>query len=179
MKEKALQKERRKTYWQELERQRTELDARAKNSNQAGSTQEKEAILAHQDFVKQASEMEKSRESEKKQKAAIIMEENRKEKKRAELIVKDREVSENQSIMETLKRLNEEEEAKIREERNVKSKRTNALRESYAVQEEIKRRQKMQVRELDKLFKAKEEEQSVEDEKNRQRVYLLIIPLVL
>ncbi len=168
--ERQLQKERQRLYSQQLAAQKAELDSRMRRNTEVGSVEDREAVQLQTDFVKQKAELEKLQSAEKRAKAESIMQENLVEKRRATMAVKELEKQDNMMVLEQIKRINEEGEQKVRDEKDVKVRVVNALRESYEIQEEMKRRQRMQTKELDKVFLKKEEELSQENERNRQRV---------
>eukprot|EP01022_Parablepharisma_sp_SALTPOND_P004753 TRINITY_DN120900_c2_g1_i1.p1 TRINITY_DN120900_c2_g1~~TRINITY_DN120900_c2_g1_i1.p1 ORF type:complete len:582 (+),score=100.30 TRINITY_DN120900_c2_g1_i1:754-2499(+) len=133
--------------------------------------QEKETMQFQNDFVKQRAEMEKQRELEKKMTAANIMNENIREKIRTKQLLREKETKETQKILEAIKQKEQEEEQRVKEERDAKLRKIYALRESYAVQEEIRRQQKLQEKEIDRIYLSREEELALENEKNRQKYF--------
>jgi hypothetical protein len=123
--------------------------------------------------------MEQAKIQEKKMKASNIMEENIKEKKRVEQEMKEKEKYEDQMMQFSLKRLQEEEERKLLEEKEAKKKLVNSLKVSYAIQGNLKKQQSEKERELDRRFLQIAEEKSLENERNRQRVSFLSIIFVI
>lgn len=168
--EREIQRERQQGYRRELEAQKAELDARIKRSQEAGTLEEREAVQMQADFIKKNVETEKLEQMEKRAQTGAMMRENLAERQRAEQVAKEREYRENRLILEDAARLAEEEQRKLRIQGEMKARVTNALRESYAIQESMKRQQDMREKEIDRAFLAKEEQCSAENERNRQRV---------
>ncbi len=177
--EREIQRERQQGYRRELEAQKAELDARIKRSQEAGTLEEREAVQMQADFIKKNVETEKLEQMEKRAQTGAMMRENLAERQRAEQVAKEREYRENRLILEDAARLAEEEQRKLRIQGEMKARVTNALRESYAIQESMKRQQDMREKEIDRAFLAKEEQCSAENERNRQRVPSLLAEAVV
>lgn len=155
-----------------MDYQKQELEKNAQKRVAAGSNIDKEAVEMQNDYIKKIQEIEQAKIQEKKMRALSIMEENIKEKRRAEQEMREKEKNEDQLMQFSLKRIQEEEERKQFEEIEAKKKLVNSLKVSYAIQGSLKKQQTEKQKELDKKFLQIAEERSNENEKNRQKVLI-------
>ena len=170
LQEKMWQKEQQKAYLQDLDQQRREIQMRSRQSLEDGSLDDKVAVAIQKEMATEAAAREKKRVEDKKSRALNLMEENMREKQKADQELREQTAQEHQLVHTTLRRMQEEDEKKAAAERNVKTKLVNSLQESYAVQTSLAKRQRERERELDKLFTAQQIERTAENEKNRQKV---------
>eukprot|EP01022_Parablepharisma_sp_SALTPOND_P008210 TRINITY_DN135387_c1_g1_i1.p4 TRINITY_DN135387_c1_g1~~TRINITY_DN135387_c1_g1_i1.p4 ORF type:complete len:186 (-),score=57.72 TRINITY_DN135387_c1_g1_i1:1216-1773(-) len=163
-------KERQALYRQELENQRKEIQTRINMSKNMDSQKDKESLQKQLNFMKETADGDYLKEKQKKALAINIMDENVKLKRKVLEEAKEKEQRETLAVMERLKRIEEEEKAKIEAEKQNRIKLANALKESYNVQEDIRRQQREKLKELDKVYSEKHKERLMEEEKYRQRV---------
>lgn len=178
MREKEVYKERQKLYRQELDIQKQEIEKVSQKRSEAGMSVDKEIVEISKDFAKKAAEIEQEKLLEKKKIAQTIMEENIKEKRKAILNQREQIKKEDQVVQDSLKKVQEEEERKLKNEKDAKKRLINALQMSYAVQGSLKKQQTEKEKELDRKFLAISEAQSDENEKNRLKVRIFFNFLV-
>ena len=175
IREKQLTKERQNIYKQELEKQRKEIQERAAASKNVVSEFEKKAVQDQVDRLREIAAKESMKGKLKKKIEMSIMNENINIKRKNVEENKQVELYENSVMMNELKRLETEEKVKTRTEKVNKDEMANALKEAYVVQQSMKQQEKEKLKQLDKVYCEKYKEKLIEDDKDRQRVILLLL----
>eukprot|EP00826_Nyctotherus_ovalis_P019542 TRINITY_DN16040_c0_g1_i1.p1 TRINITY_DN16040_c0_g1~~TRINITY_DN16040_c0_g1_i1.p1 ORF type:complete len:212 (-),score=98.78 TRINITY_DN16040_c0_g1_i1:867-1502(-) len=132
---------------------------------------EREMLRLEHGFLRQSLDYEAKREQEKRKLAAQIMEENVVEKLRADQIAKRNHIKEEEMVLEAIKQNNYIEKMREEEAKNARLATMENLKSAYDVQEEMKRRQRLREREVDKAYLKTEEEAQLKNERERLKYF--------
>ena len=170
-KEKILQKEQQRSYCKELQKQRHDLEAKNKLIKEQQIKADLKMLKEQNGMLKQNFINQETKEMEKRSIAVKIMRENIEKKRRAEELEKDIRKNEEMEIINAIKQSDYESDLRECYRKNTKLASMNSLKQSYDLQEELKRKERIQERERDKIYLEKEIELRMKDERDRQRYF--------
>jgi len=173
IREREVMRAKQNAYRQELEGQTKERQDRLK-ANKNAKTEDERLLLQQQiGLFKESESGEVQKERQKKAVAMSIMNENLVLKNKAVQEMKEVERQEALAMMQSIKQTQEEEKIRAEDERKNRLRIADALKLSYNTQEAIKKREKDNLRELDKMYYEQEKSKLIQDEQQRQQVILL------
>ncbi len=172
LRERQLMRERQLQYREELEDQRREIAERMRQGHSAVSEKDKEAAKKQQNLLREAAERDAAKEQEKRAQAVTIMGENLRNKQRAVEETRTVERREVAVMNEELRRTEVEEHEREEYEKANRCKIANALKQSYNVQEGIRRQQLAKQKNLDRAYNEMYGQKLSEDDKQRQKALL-------
>lgn len=172
--EKEQQREKQKHYREELAKQRAEAESKNRLEKQQRELEELSALEFSSGFLKISSEAERLRDAERKAVASQLVEESIKEKRRVKQLEKERDLRENQAIMDAMRQRSYEEQLKKQEEQNMKQLQQEELRRTYELQEQMKQKNRQEEKTRDAIYLSEEQQQEAKRERDRQRYFAVL-----